>query len=194
MTDCIDKQGFRANVGIILLNDTGSVFWAGRAGRPGWQFPQGGILPDESPEQGMFRELDEEIGLSQQDVDLVGSTRGWLRYRLPKRFVRRNSEPLCIGQKQIWFLLRLIGGEERVRFDSTDTPEFDRWRWVDYWQPARDVIYFKRRVYARALNELRSLAFPDGPPPKPAFVKRTLVSRKRARRRNASGARRTQPA
>ncbi len=185
MTDCIDKQGFRANVGIILLNDQGSVFWAGRAGRPGWQFPQGGILPGESPEQAMFRELDEEIGLATQDVNVVGATRRWLRYRLPKKFVRRNSEPLCIGQKQIWFLLRMVGGEGRVRFDATDKPEFDRWRWVDYWQPARDVIYFKRRVYARALNELRVLAFPDGAPPKPVFVKRNLVQHRRGRRRNA---------
>ena len=193
MTDCIDKQGFRANVGIILLNDHGSVFWAGRAGRPGWQFPQGGILPDESPEEAMFRELDEEIGLAEHDVDLIGSTRRWLRYRLPKKFVRRNSQPLCIGQKQIWFLLRMVGGEGRVRFDSTDKPEFDRWRWVDSWQPARDVIYFKRRVYARALNELRVLAFPDGAPPKPAFVKRTLVKRRRGRRRNP-GAQSHQPA
>jgi len=193
MTDCIDKQGFRANVGIILLNDHGSVFWAGRAGRPGWQFPQGGILPDESPEEAMFRELDEEIGLAEHDVDLIGSTRRWLRYRLPKKFVRRNSQPLCIGQKQIWFLLRMVGGEGQVRFDSTDKPEFDRWRWVDYWQPARDVIYFKRRVYARALNELRVLAFPDGAPPKPAFVKRTLVNRRRGRRRNP-GAQSHQPA
>ena len=128
MTDCIDKQGFRANVGIILLNDHGSVFWAGRAGRPGWQFPQGGILPDESPEEAMFRELDEEIGLAEHDVDLIGCTRRWLRYRLPNKFVRRNSQPLCIGQKQIWFLLRMVGGEGQVRFDSTDKPEFDRWR------------------------------------------------------------------
>ncbi len=193
MTDCIDKQGFRANVGIILLNDDRSVFWAGRAGRPGWQFPQGGIRPDESPEQAMFRELDEEIGLASHDVRVVGSTRGWLRYRLPKRFVRRNSDPLCIGQKQIWFLLRLVGEEDQVRFDSTATPEFDRWRWVDYWQPARDVIYFKRKVYARALNELRSLAFPEGAPPKPHFVKRSLIPRKRGRRRQ-SGAERHQPA
>jgi putative (di)nucleoside polyphosphate hydrolase len=87
----------------------------------------------------------------------------------------------------------MVGGEGQVRFDSTDKPEFDRWRWVDYWQPARDVIYFKRRVYARALNELRVLAFPDGAPPKPAFVKRTLVKRKRGRRRNP-GAQSHQPA
>jgi putative (di)nucleoside polyphosphate hydrolase len=87
----------------------------------------------------------------------------------------------------------MVGGEGRVRFDATDKPEFDRWRWVDYWQPARDVIYFKRRVYARALNELRVLAFPDGAPPKPAFVKRTLVQHRRGRRRNA-GVQSHQPA
>lgn len=170
MTDCIDEHGFRANVGIILTNEAGHVFWAGRAGRPGWQFPQGGILPGESPHDAMFRELEEEIGLTRRDVRVLGTTRGWLRYRLPPRYVRRHSAPLCIGQKQRWFLLRLEADEGRVRFDCCDRPEFDRWCWVDWWRPVEDVIYFKRRVYLRALRELGNLVFPDGPPPRPADV------------------------
>lgn len=167
MKDCIDEDGFRANVGIILTNDTGRVFWAGRAGRPGWQFPQGGIMPGESPRDAMFRELEEEIGLTRDDVCVLGATRGWLRYRLPQRYIRRHSQPVCIGQKQRWFLLRLVSDEARVRFDSCSHPEFDRWCWVHWWQPVNDVIYFKRRVYLRALREFGRLVFPDGPPPRP---------------------------
>ena len=94
---------------------------------------------------------------------MLGSTRGWLRYRLPRQYVRDR----CIGQKQRWFLLRLTADEAKVRFDSTDQPEFDRWRWVDYWTPVREVVYFKRRVYARALHELGKLIFPNGLPPYP---------------------------
>jgi len=169
MSDWIDRDGYRANVGIILMNPSGGLFWAGRAGRAGWQFPQGGIDEFESPEQAMYRELEEEIGLSEQDVELVGSTRPWLRYRLPKRFVR-NTVPLCIGQKQIWFLLRLAGDESAFRLDTTDTPEFDRWRWIDYWEPVREVVFFKRVVYARALDQLREMAFPENPPARPRWV------------------------
>lgn len=167
MTDCIDEHGFRANVGIILTNEAGRVFWAGRAGRPGWQFPQGGILPGESPREAMFRELEEEIGLTRRDVRVLGSTRGWLRYRLPRRYIRRHSQPLCIGQKQRWFLLRLECGEDRVRFDCCERPEFDRWCWVSWWRPVDEVIYFKRRVYQRALHEFCRVVFPEGPPPQP---------------------------
>jgi putative (di)nucleoside polyphosphate hydrolase len=167
MKDCIDEHGFRANVGIILTNEAGRVFWAGRAGRPGWQFPQGGILEGESPREAMFRELEEEIGLTRDDVRVLGSTRGWLRYRLPRRYIRRHSRPVCIGQKQRWFLLRLTAGEERVRFDCCDHPEFDRWCWVSWWHPVDEVIYFKRRVYLRALREFGRLVFPEGPPPPP---------------------------
>ena len=168
LSDYIDADGYRANVGIILVNDDGHVFLAGRAGRRGWQFPQGGILRGESPEEAMFRELTEEIGLDASHVEVVGSTRKWLRYKLPQRYVRQ-TEPLCIGQKQRWFILRLIDPGARVRFDSTDEPEFDRWRWVDYWHPVREVIYFKRHVYASALRELGPLAFPEGPPPIPSW-------------------------
>jgi putative (di)nucleoside polyphosphate hydrolase len=76
---------------------------------------------------------------------------------------------VCIGQKQRWFLLRMLGGEDRLRFDLTSQPEFDSWRWVDYWSPVREVIYFKRNVYARALDELGRIAFADGPPPRPEW-------------------------
>jgi len=166
--DYIDPQGFRANVGIILIRDDGRVFLGGRAGARGWQFPQGGILQGERAEAAMYRELEEEIGLEAADVEELGRTRGWLRYRLPPQFRRRNSRPVCIGQKQRWFLLRLTGPESRLRFDATQHPaEFDRWRWADYWDPVREVIYFKRRVYARALQELGAYAFPEGPPPRP---------------------------
>ena len=170
MPDFIDNEGYRANVGIILTNGTGRVLLAGRAGRRGWQFPQGGVQPEESIEAAMFRELEEEIGLTSTDVEVIGQTRDWLRYRLPKRYVRRDSNPLCIGQKQRWFLLRLLADPDQVRLDTTAEPEFDRWRWVDYWRPVKEVIYFKRQVYVRALFELGPAAFPgDGPPPPPSW-------------------------
>ncbi len=167
--DFIDAEGFRANVGIILCNDTGLVMLAGRAGQRGWQFPQGGVHPGENPQQAMYRELHEEVGLREADVEMVGRTRDWLHYRLPPRYIRRNSTPRCIGQKQIWFLLRLVTGEHAVRLDASDRPEFDRWRWVDYWRPVKEVIYFKRPVYVRALAELAPALFPEGPPSPPGW-------------------------
>ena len=167
--DHIDSEGFRANVGIILSNDEGEVLLAGRVGSKGWQFPQGGMLQGESAEDAMYRELHEEVGLIETDVEVLGRTQDWIRYRLPDRFVRRDSKPLCIGQKQRWFMLRLLGSDNQVRFDRSDTPEFDRWRWVEYWRPVNDVIYFKRRVYARALHELGPHLYPDGLPARPRW-------------------------
>ncbi len=168
MADVIDKDGFRANVGIVLMQEHGRVFVGRRLGGRGWQFPQGGVLHGESAEQALFRELGEEIGLSRHDVAIVGQTRRWLHYRLPQRFMR-DTTPRCVGQKQRWFLLRLQRPAAQFRFDLTAEPEFDRWRWVDYWQPIREVIYFKRTVYTRALHELGRVAFPQGLPPYPAW-------------------------
>ncbi len=169
MTDFIDAQGFRANVGIVLIRDGGEVFLGSRSDGRGWQFPQGGVRRSESPEEALFRELHEEVGLEPHDVEVLAGTQQWLRYRLPRQFVRRRSRPLCIGQKQRWFLLRMVGGEDRLRFDVTPKPEFDAWRWVDYWTPVREVIYFKRLVYARALGELAGTAFSGEPPPYPEW-------------------------
>ncbi|MFM1885889.1 MAG: hypothetical protein RL026_1046 [Pseudomonadota bacterium] len=168
MGDVIDRNGFRVNVGIVLMDPGGRLFLGRRAGGRGWQFPQGGVLHGEAPEDSLYRELHEEIGLGPADVELLGQTSRWLRYRLPRRFVRRDSRPLCIGQKQRWFLLRAREAQPAFRFDTTGAPEFDRWRWVDYWQPVREVVYFKRPVYVRALQELAPLAGgPSGVPPKP---------------------------
>lgn len=102
----------------------------------------------------MFRELREETGLEPRHVEILGATRGWLRYRLPGRFQRRRHKPLCIGQKQVWFLLRLMADEANIRLDLAPKPEFDDWRWVDYWYPAENVVAFKRGVYKRALRQL----------------------------------------
>ena len=150
----IDGDGFRPNVGIVICNRDGQVLWARRFGQHSWQFPQGGVDEGETPEQAMFRELYEEIGLQPGDVTILATSRNWLKYRLPKRLIRWDSSPVCIGQKQKWFLLRLVGDESRVRMDLTGKPEFDGWRWVSYWYPLNQVVTFKREVYRRALKEL----------------------------------------
>ena len=151
----IDAQGFRPNVGIVIANDRGRLLWARRVGgRDARQFPQGGISEGESAEEALYRELHEEVGLEADAVDIVATTRGWLRYRLPKRYLRRGEAPLCIGQKQKWYLLRLRAPDAAVDLGCNDKPEFDRWRWVSYWYPLNQVIYFKREVYRRALREL----------------------------------------
>ena len=148
----IDPDGYRPNVGIVLVRDDGKVFWARRISHDGWQFPQGGMRTDETPREAMFRELREETGLSANHVDVVAATPGWLRYRLPRRYVRHRDRPLCIGQKQVWFLLRMLACESNLALDSCDKPEFDHFRWVDFWYPVNQVVHFKRRVYRRALE------------------------------------------
>jgi len=158
----IDSDGYRPNVGIILCNSQGRLLWARRIGQDAWQFPQGGIKADETPKQALFRELHEEVGLQSHHVKIMGVTKGWLKYDLPKRFLRYGSLPLCIGQKQVWYMLRLLGSDADVRLDMAERPEFDGWRWVDYWYPLEEVVHFKRDVYRGALKELAPLVHSQG--------------------------------
>ncbi|WGG51196.1 RNA pyrophosphohydrolase [Rugamonas sp. DEMB1] len=157
----LDREGFRPNVGIILLNAQNEVWWGKRVREHSWQFPQGGIKYGETPEQAMYRELEEEIGLRQEHVKIVGRTRDWLRYEVPDHFIKREIRGHYRGQKQIWFLLRMCARDNDVNLRLTDHPEFDAWRWHDYWVPLDVVIEFKREVYQRALQELsRFLTWP----------------------------------
>lgn len=155
-----DAFGYRFNVGIIIVNEHGQAFWGKRRGQDAWQFPQGGVNAGESSEQAMLRELFEETGLNAEQVDVLSSTREWLKYRLPVRFRRRRRPGMvqCIGQKQKWYLLRLRTHEQNINLNACATPEFDDWCWIDYWAPAKKVVNFKRKVYQQALDELAASA------------------------------------
>ncbi len=150
----IDFDGYRPNVGIVICNKAGQVLWAKRFGQNSWQFPQGGINEGENIETAMYRELYEEVGLTKKDVRLLWASKYWLKYKLPKRLVRSDgSQPVCIGQKQRWFLLQLISNEDTIDLKATKSPEFDGWRWVSFWYPVRQVVSFKRDVYRKVMKE-----------------------------------------
>ena len=154
----IDSQGYRLNVGIIVCNKSNQLLLCKRFGKANaWQFPQGGIDKNEQPLEAMYRELDEELGLAPTDVDIIAQSADWLAYDLPKEFRRYYSKPLCIGQKQKWFLLRLLSPDSAIRFDLSEEQEFDDWQWVDYWHPVERVIEFKRDVYKDILTEFAPL-------------------------------------
>ena len=155
----LDREGYRPNVGIVLLNSRNEVFWGKRVGQHSWQFPQGGIQHGESPEQAMYRELQEEVGLLPEHVQIIGRTRDWLRYDVPEEYLRRQNatrvhRAAYRGQKQIWFLLRLVGLDSDIQLRASEHPEFDAWRWVPFWIQLDAVIGFKREVYQLALSEL----------------------------------------
>jgi putative (di)nucleoside polyphosphate hydrolase len=159
----IDRDGYRPNVGMIICNAKNEVFWGKRIKQDAWQFPQGGIKPGETPEQAMYRELMEEVGLKSCHVRILGRTRDWLRYDVPNQWIKREWRGNYKGQKQIWYLLRLTGRDCDVCLRASGHPEFDAWRWHDYWVPLGSVIEFKREVYQLALTELARYLFTPYP-------------------------------
>ncbi|HIM58646.1 MAG TPA: RNA pyrophosphohydrolase [Gammaproteobacteria bacterium] len=155
----IDKEGYRANVGIVITNDKQQILLAKRYQQEAWQLPQGGIDKNETELEALFRELNEEVGLSPEHVEVVAKTPKWLRYDLPDYHVRHKQKPLCIGQKQVWFLLRLTSGEDSIKLDTHSDIEFDDWTWVDYWSPIEAVIDFKKPIYEDMLKALAPVLF-----------------------------------
>jgi putative (di)nucleoside polyphosphate hydrolase len=150
----LDRDGYRPNVAIVIVNAKNQVFWGKRIREHSWQFPQGGINPGETPERAMYRELLEEVGLLAEHVRVLGRTRDWMRYEVPQHWIKREWRGSYRGQKQIWYLLRLTGRDSDMNLRASEKPEFDAWRWHDYWVPLEAVIDFKREVYRRALLEL----------------------------------------
>ena len=153
----IDSSGYRKNVGIILVNSSSELLICKRFKEQSWQFPQGGFKKNETAESAMYRELYEEIGLKKKDVLIIGRTKEWLKYELPKKYQRKTNNQLCVGQKQIWFLLKLSTDEAFINLNVSKKPEFDGWRWVSKQEPLDLVINFKKNVYETAINELMPL-------------------------------------
>jgi putative (di)nucleoside polyphosphate hydrolase len=156
----VDAQGFRPNVGIIVCNADNQLLFAKRAGLDAWQFPQGGIKAGESLEEAMYRELQEEIGLHPEDVMILGQTEEWVSYLFGSEKKTSLGERY-VGQKQIWFLLRLLSDDSRVVLTNADHHEFDAWQWVDYDYPVNHIVAFKKPIYEQTLAYFRPILFPD---------------------------------
>ena len=152
----IDEEGYRPNVAIVILNGENKALWAKRVAEDAWQFPQGGVNEGESLKDAMYRELMEEVGLTPDHVEIIGQTKNWLRYDVPRKWLRRDGYNRYKGQKQIWFLLKFIGKDSDIFLTNSEKPEFDSWRWNNFWSPLEQVIDFKSEVYKKALNELSS--------------------------------------
>ena len=155
----IDSDGYRANIGIVITNDKKQILLSKRFKQTVWQLPQGGIDEDETELDALYRELQEEVGLDSSHVTLIAKTPKWLRYELPDEHVRRTQKPMCIGQKQVWYLLKLDSSDDEISLDLHDDVEFDDWKWVDYWKPVDEVINFKRDVYEDMLKALAPILF-----------------------------------
>lgn len=150
-----DRGLYRPNVGIMIVNPDNLVFWARRTGTDIWQCPQGGVDKGETPRQALRRELLEETGLEIEGLEILASTRGWVKYVIPERLRRGGRH---VGQRQKWFLLRFDGPDDAVDLGSCGgKPEFDAWRWEDPSLIERQVVGFKRASYARALREFLPL-------------------------------------
>jgi len=155
----IDRDGYRANVGIVITNEKKQILLAKRYKQDAWQLPQGGIDRGETELEALYRELEEEVGLGPDQVELIAKTPKWLRYDLPMKHVRRKQKPLCVGQKQVWFLVKLASNDTEISLNNHSKIEFDDWKWVDYWEPIDRVINFKKEVYEDMLKSLAPILF-----------------------------------
>ncbi len=149
---------YRPNVGIMLVNQTGGVFVAQRLDSPGsaWQMPQGGIDSGEEPRGAALRELEEETGVSPEQVDVLGALPEWLYYDFPADLVSKVAKGRFKGQKQRWFLMRFLGSDSDINID-TEHPEFSEWKWVEHTQLVANIVPFKRDVYQRVIDEFKPL-------------------------------------
>ena len=136
----IDLQGYRANVGIVLFNETGRLFWCKRCGRMPGNFHKVELVSMSLRSRHCTRARRRNrpgCGRCKNNCALQRLA----EISFAPHLIRRRSFPKCIGQKQRWFLLQMVADESRINLEYSDTPEFDGWAWVDYWQPMHDVVF-----------------------------------------------------
>ena len=136
---------FRANVGIMLVNEHKQVLALERADiAKAWQMPQGGIDEGEDPLLAAKRELHEETGIPEDKFEFRTSYPTWLAYELPPHMRRPQ---LGMGQVQKWFLFRYLGTDEEINLETAKDKEFKSWKWMSLGDLAETTVTFRRRIY-----------------------------------------------
>ena len=150
---------YRPCVGVMLLNPEGLVFVGRRIDQTveGWQMPQGGIDPGETPAVAALRELKEEIGTDK--AELVREMDEWLTYDLPAHLLGAALKGRYRGQRQKWLAMRFQGTDSDINI-RTEEPEFAEWKWLAMEALPRLIVPFKRDTYTKVIEEFRDLAFP----------------------------------
>ena len=149
----IEKLPYRPCVGVMMVNRAGEVFVGQRRDRftEAWQMPQGGVDRGEDPRAAALRELWEETGVTQDLVEVVAESPGWLPYDLPHDLVPQIWKGRFRGQEQKWFLMRFTGTDDQVDI-ATEHPEFSAWRWLKPADLPDHIVPFKREVYLQVLD------------------------------------------
>ena len=146
---------YRRCVGMMILDSQNQILVGRRLDHPSgfWQMPQGGIDNNEIPEEAVWREMMEEIGTN--NAELLYTSSNWLNYEIPKATL--NTLPWgekYIGQTQKWFIFRFTGKEKEINV-KTENPEFSEWKWTHHESLLNNVVPFKKKIYAKILEEFR---------------------------------------
>ncbi len=149
-----EQRPYRLGVGVALLNADDMVFVARRIDQTAeaWQMPQGGIDEGEDPHAAAFRELEEEIGVKPGQTEMLAESRDWLSYDLPADLADKVWKGRYRGQKQKWYLARLLADESAINI-ATEHPEFDAWRWARFGDLPNLIVPFKRPIYQAIVAE-----------------------------------------
>ena len=149
----MNDKSYRKNVGLIVLNQKNQLLVCRRKDQQTWQFPQGGIDAGESPRAAAHRELFEEVGIKQKDVEILQKSSHWYQYDLPQKYKKRSeSMKRFRGQTQKWFLFK-ARAELEINLLNEVEQEFVDHKWVSFWYPLSHIVPFKKDVYAKVLNE-----------------------------------------
>ena len=137
----------------MLLNGEGKALVGQRLDSTleAWQLPQGGLDEGETPEQGAFRELEEETGIPSRLVEIVACCPEELYYDLPDDLIGKMWKGKWRGQRQTWFLARFLGQDSDVNI-ATAEPEFRAWKWAEPAELPAMIVPFKKALYGQLLE------------------------------------------
>jgi len=154
-----NKKDYRPNVAAVILspncNQEVTFFLGKRKGvRRAWQFPQGGIDGDETPQEALLRELKEEIGTN--EVEIIAEYPEWICYDFPNN--KSDKMYPYKGQNQKYFLVKLKKNAT-INLDLDEKPEFEDYTFVNEQELFKKALFMKRRAYKRVIEYFKKEGF-----------------------------------
>ena len=137
------KQLFRKGVSALILNEKDELLLVNLQSFETKYFaiPGGGIEPNETIESAVYREIEEELGIKNNNLKLVGTSAEPLLIHFKTNKLTRDGIEYD-GMERYFFGFRFVGDDREIKLQDD---EIRSYKWVSF-ADLKDYLLFENQL------------------------------------------------